>query len=191
MSPHSPSDSDSNARPALYFRYASSPPALDALDVRAVHPAELLGRPAALTVIGESHCVSLPALGFHELCSCAPLSGESAFEARLSVGAEREFGFEGVRVDAATVVSGRPLDDFPDPAGATVAYRFGSRAWTTISVTDAGYETYHTYPEHGLALYTETRLTVRGRGTADARTDADTDPTPAGVEPERPADHPP
>ena len=156
--PHS--DPRSDDRPSLYFEYARSAPALDELDVKAVHPDELLGRPAAFVVIGESHYVGLPSLRFHELCSCAPLSADPAGETPLSADVDRAFRFETDRLDATTTVRGRSLDAFPGPEVATVAHRFGPGAWTTLAVTDAGYETYHTYPEYGLALSTETRLTA-------------------------------
>ncbi|MFC6825090.1 DUF2617 family protein [Halopelagius fulvigenes] len=158
MSPNTLTDAPSE----LYFAYAGARPDFDRLDVKAVHADELLGRPAALTIIGESHYVGLPSLGFHELCSCRPLSAEPTHETPLSVGVEREFRFRGDRIDATTTVTGRPLNAFSDPDEATVAYRFAPDAWTTISVGATGYETYHTYPEHGLALHTETRLTARG-----------------------------
>ncbi|MFC7130164.1 hypothetical protein [Haloferax chudinovii] len=145
----------------LYFGYSADAPDLTTVDVKAVAPATLAGEPAVLTVIGESHYVGLPALGFHELCSCKPLPHERTHRTPLSVGAEREFSFESDRLDARTVVEGRPLDAFPGPEEATVAYRFGPEAWTTIRVADGGYETYHTYPEYDLALYTETTMTPR------------------------------
>lgn len=157
-----PTPTPADDRLKLYFEYTTTTPALDAFDVKAVHPDELLGRPAVFTVIGESHYVGLPALGFHELCSCRPLSAEPTHETPLSTDVDREFRFrfDGGRRGATTVVVGRPLDAFPGADGATVAYRFEPRAWTTIDVTETGYETYHTYPEHDLALHTETRLTA-------------------------------
>lgn len=142
----------------LYFEYTRETPDLAALDVKTVHPDDLLGSPAVFTVIGESHYVGLPERGFHELCSCKPLSASTgrSHETPLSTGVEREFRFERDRLTATTSVAGRPLAAFPGPDEATVAYRFDPEAWTTIRVGDAGYETYHTYPEHDLALYTET-----------------------------------
>ncbi|WP_042665235.1 DUF2617 family protein [Haloferax sp. ATB1] len=145
----------------LYFGYSADVPDLTTVDVKTVAPATLAGEPAVLTVIGESHYVGLPALDFHELCSCKPLPHERTHETPLSVGAEREFSFESDRLDARTVVEGRPLGDFPGPDDATVAYRFDPDAWTTIRVGDGGYETYHTYPECDLALYTETTMTPK------------------------------
>ena len=65
----------------LHFAYATGEPNLEAFDVKRVVPSELLGEPAALTIIGESHYVGVPALDYHEVCSCKPLeSGVSAVE---------------------------------------------------------------------------------------------------------------
>ncbi|QIB77954.1 hypothetical protein G3A49_07300 [Haloferax volcanii] len=145
----------------LYFGYSADVPDLTTVDVKTVAPATLAGEPAVLTVIGESHYVGMPALDFHELCSCKPLPHERTHRTPLSAGAEREFSFESDRLDARTVVEGRPLEAFPDPDDATVAYRFDPEAWTTIRIADGGYETYHTYPEYDLALHTETTMTPK------------------------------
>ncbi|TMT81530.1 hypothetical protein E2L06_16330 [Haloterrigena sp. H1] len=152
--PHSTHDKPT----ALYFGYANTTPDLDAFDVKTVHPDTLLESPAVFTVIGESHYVGLPAFGFHELCSCQPVSPETAYETPLSTDVERTFRFDGDTLRATTTVSGRPMESFPGPEAATVAFRFDPGAWTTIRVDETRYETYHTYPEYGLALHTETSL---------------------------------
>lgn len=162
-------------RPKLHFAYATSEPNLDAFDVKRVVPSDLCGEPAALTVIGESHYVGVPALDFHEVCSCKPVSGDSTAVTPLESGVEREFAFETDRLRVETDAEVRPIEEFPGPDGADAAYRFGPDAWTTIElnsspesartgseastpVSSATYETYHTYPEHGLAVYTFTGL---------------------------------
>ena len=155
-----PSDTSTDVRPKLYFEYGRTRPALDTLEVKTVHPDELCGRPAVFTIIGESHYVGLPRLGFHELCSCKPLSTDPTYETSLSTAVDREFHFGNERLDATTVVRGQPIDAFPDPNEATVAYRFGPRAWTSVTVDGGGYETYHTYPEYELALHTATTITA-------------------------------
>lgn len=147
---------------ALYFAYTPTPPDLDRFDVKRVVPTEILDRPAALTVIGESHYVGVPRLGFHEVCSCKPLPAETMHCAPLEQDLEQAFSFGSEQLSATTVIETRSLDSV-SVEESDVAYRFGPDAWTTISVsstTDA-YETYHTYPEHGIALYTHTRLTIQ------------------------------
>lgn len=159
----------------LHFAYATDAPSLDAFDVKSVTPAELLGEPAALTVIGESHYVGLPALDFHEVCSCKPLSAESAYTVPLELGVEKTLAFETDSLSVETAVEVQRIDQFPGAESATASYRFGPDAWTTVEVGNTGavgesppsgdsplnarYETYHTYPEYELAVYTETRLT--------------------------------
>lgn len=142
---------------ALYFVYTPTAPDLDRFDVKRVAQAELLGQTATLTVIGESHYIGIQALGFHELCSCKSLPTETMHRAPLDETVERSFSFENEQCSATTRVETRPLDA-PDEHTADVAYRFGPDAWTTISVETNGYETYHTYPECDLTLYTQTRL---------------------------------
>lgn len=178
----------------LHFAYAADAPSLDTFDVKAVTPAELLGSPAALTVIGESHYVGLPTRDYHEMCSCRPLSAETAYNVPLERGVEQSLTFENDALAAETDVAVRRIEAFPGPEATTVSYRFGPDAWTTIAVGEpsaddaptavgepsaggrpsaggesppanprkrATYETYHTYPEFEIAVYTETRLTVK------------------------------
>lgn len=160
--------------PKLHFAYATTAPSLEPFDVKTIHPDDVAGRPGAFAVIGESHYVGVPALDFHEVCSCEPLSGERVRAVALEPGAERTFSFESERLDARTRAAVRPLDAFPGSEHADVAHRFGPDAWTTVRVRDDGYETYHTYPEYDLALYTDTRLSPRSTtpavGRADERT---------------------
>jgi hypothetical protein len=151
---------------ALYFAYTPTAPDLDRFDVKRVVPAEILDRPATLTVIGESHYIGVPRLGFHEVCSCKPLPAETMHCAPLERDLEQTFSFESEGISATTVIETRPLDSVPVEES-DVAYRFDPDAWTTISVsteTDA-YETFHTYPEHDIALYTHTRLTIQPDST--------------------------
>lgn len=170
--------------PELHFAYASSAPSLEPFDVKTVHPDELAGSPGAFAVIGESHYVGVPALGFHEVCSCEPLSGERVRTIPLDFGVERTLSFETDRLDVRTRAAVRPLDAFPGDDAADVAYRFAPGAWTTIEIGDAEYETYHTYPELDVALYTETTLTprlaassrARAEDPASERTSDDTEP---------------
>jgi hypothetical protein len=150
---------------ALYFAYTPTAPDLDHFDVKRVVPAEIFGQPTALTVIGESHYVGIPQLGFHEICSCNPLPAETMHYTPLEQDLERAFSFENERLSATTIVETRPIDSLPDEERVDVAYRFGPDAWTTITVDQDTYETYHTYPEHEIALYTRTRLSIELKST--------------------------
>lgn len=57
----------------LRLVHLPAPPDLSAMDVKHTVEHPLLGATATVRVIGSSHCLSLPAHGFHELCSCRPL----------------------------------------------------------------------------------------------------------------------
>ncbi|WP_436926382.1 hypothetical protein [Halosimplex amylolyticum] len=65
-----------------------------------------------------------------------------------------DYAVDGLR--CTTVVERRPLAAFPAEGTFDLAYRFGPDAVTTVDVLADGYETYHTYPEFDLALYTRT-----------------------------------
>jgi hypothetical protein len=81
-----------------------------------------------------------------------------------------------------TLVERRPLAAFPAEESFDLAYWFDDDAVTTIDLRSDGYETYHTYPEFDLALYTRTVFdsvphahdvadltdVTDGRSTADA-----------------------
>jgi hypothetical protein len=152
---------------ALYFAHTPTAPNLDHFDVKRIVPTDILDRPATLTVIGESHYIGVPCLGFHEICSCKPLPTETMHCAPLEQDLDQMFSFENEQLSAKTVVETRSLGSLPVEES-DVAYRFGPDAWTTISVGTGAYETYHTYPEHGLALYTRTRLAIEQEQSAPA-----------------------
>lgn len=156
-----------DSRPELHFGYAATAPSLDRLDVKRIAPGDLLGTPSAFAVIGESHYVAVPDLGFHEVCSCKPIPAETTCTVALTRGVTREFAFDTDTVTVETTVTVDPFDSFPGPENADVTYRFGADAWTTIAVSDAGYETYHTYPEYDTAVYTETQLTPTANTTTN------------------------
>lgn len=73
---------------------------------------------------------------------------------------ERSFSFENEQCSAATTIETRAFDGLSDEQtrNADAAYRFGPDAWTTITVETDAYETYHTYPERDLTVYTRTRI---------------------------------
>lgn len=103
-------------------------------------------------IIGSSHYIH--GGGYHEVMSC--------FEPGMSA---REFDITGPLRET---VNGRlltqpdvhvhsfPLSAFPDDEIHDVAYKFGPDAWTTVDETRTGWETWHTYPELGVAVWTET-----------------------------------
>ncbi|SFR67719.1 DUF2617 family protein [Halogeometricum limi] len=157
----------------LHFAYTTDPPDFERFDVKAVTPGELLGTPCTFAVIGQSHLVSAPGLGYHEVCSCDPLPAATAESTALEPGATQTVTFESDHVRAETTVQVESLDAFPGADDADVAHRFAPDAWTTIAVSPAAYETYHTYPERDASVRTRTRL-ARGDGEA-RRTEDETE----------------
>jgi hypothetical protein len=166
----------------LHFAYTTSPPAFDGFDVKAMTPTTLCGAPATVAVVGQSHVVTAPALDYHEICSCASLA-ETARTISLDPGTAGEVRVARDGVVAETRLRVEPLSAFPGPEGTTISYRFAPEAWTTATVAGdgTGYETYHTYPERDVAVFTETRLTP----TADADTVTTTPQSADLVEVER------
>jgi hypothetical protein len=162
---HSPTDTTDTTD--LHFAYASDPPDVERFDVKTLTPGELLGRPCAFAVIGQSHLVSAPALDYHEVCSCDPLPAAASQTTTLDPGASGRVAFESDAVRAETTVRVEPLSAFPGAEGTDAAFRFGPDAWTTVAVADdgAGYETYHTYPERDASVRTETTLTLTEAGS--------------------------
>jgi hypothetical protein len=140
----------------LYLDHSRTPPEIDALDIKRRVEPTLFGEPAVVAVIGSSHYVGVPAIDYHELCSCRRLDRSRVETLALGRSLNRRVRFEHDRLAVETRVAGRPLSAFPGPEGTTVAHRFGPDAYTTVTVDERAIETYHTYPEFDLALYTET-----------------------------------
>jgi hypothetical protein len=170
-------------RDTLQFVHSTSPPATDVrvFDSLTRH---FLGAEFTFRVVGSSHYISAPAYDFHELSSCEPVPGEDVATIRLDAVSASESpaaddagqtGSESLTADEAdtgestrrltyetgalqceTLVERRPLAAFPSDASFDLAYWFDDDAVTTIDLGSDGYETYHTYPEVDLALYTRT-----------------------------------
>jgi hypothetical protein len=146
---------------ALQFAHGARPVTSD-VRVFDVLTRPLLGAEFTFRVIGSSHYVSAPAYDFYELASCEPVDAETVTTVPLAaVGAEardrdRTLTYERDDLSCSVHVESRPLDAFPAERSFDLAYWFEERAATTIDVGEDGYETYHTYPERDLALYTRT-----------------------------------
>ncbi|WP_302083727.1 DUF2617 family protein [Salinibaculum rarum] len=152
---------DSPSPPTMHFAYTATAPPLEDLSVKQAVPGTLFDAPAVFLVIGNSHCVLAPALQFAELCSCLPPDAEVSASINLDERINRQVTFTTPGVTGTTRIETQPLEAFPGPAEQDIAYRFGVDAYTTISVQSAGYETYHTYPEHDKIVYTHTAVERR------------------------------
>ena len=140
----------------ITFAHASEPPTSD-VTVYASLTREFLGAQATFEVIGSSHRVVVPALEFYELSSCAPVENATGTEISLvTAGDRREITHETDRLRCVTTVDRLPLADFDADESFDLSYRFGPDAVTTVDVGDRQFETYHTYPEHELAVYSQT-----------------------------------
>jgi len=158
------------ARDTLQFVHSTSPPATDVRVFDSL-TRRFLGTEFTFRVVGSSHYVSAPAYDFHELSSCEPVPGEGVATIHLDAGQVSAESSESDGTPAAptrhlthetdalrceTFVERRPLAAFPADASFDLAYWFDDAAVTTIDLRPDGYETYHTYPEFDLALYTRT-----------------------------------
>ena len=158
----------------LYLAYLPETPPLAEYDIKKQRRRPFLGTEFTFTVIGDSHYIGAPELGFHELLSCKPVQQGRVKTVPLEATrrpADRPAGsvdgreihtgrYQFGSVDLTTTIKCEPLSAFPGPETFDIAYRFGPKAYTTINCpsTDS-YETYHTYPEYGLALYTKNEFT--------------------------------
>jgi hypothetical protein len=143
----------------LYVGFTTRAPDLDGVEVYERLAAELFGVQFTFDVIGTSHHVAAPGVDFHEVASCERLPGGTVHEYPLRPGVDETLRFRTDGVACETRVwteAGAELPTDPD-----VGYVFSEAARTAIRVGDAGYETFHTYPEHGLTVRSETGLERR------------------------------
>ncbi|PCR92278.1 DUF2617 family protein [Natrinema ejinorense] len=154
-------------RETLQFVHADRPPATDDVRVFDSLTRRFLGTEFTFRIIGSSHYVSAPEYGFYELSTCESVS--TADRGATTVPLEpdrssRRLTFENDAIQCVTEIEHRPLSAFPRtryrsrPRSFDLAYAFDGppEAVTTIEIDANGYETYHTYPEYDLALYTRT-----------------------------------
>lgn len=171
---------DHTAATQITFAHASEPPTSD-VTVYASLTREFLGAQATFEVIGSSHRVSVPALSFYELSSCATVENATGTQVPLTPdGDRRRLTHETDRLRCVTTVERLPLaafdrvDDPSDHAGDTfdhaddsfdrvddsfdLSYQFGPEAVTAVDIGDRAFETYHTYPEHDLTVYSRSQF---------------------------------
>ncbi|PSP80048.1 hypothetical protein BRC81_02295 [Halobacteriales archaeon QS_1_68_20] len=145
----------------LRFAVGDGQPTIPDLTVYRRRELDLLGAPAKFAVIGSSHYVAAPELGFYETASCKSLGNVDPAVLSLSEDLARTFGWDAGDVTGRTVIETEPLSAFPRDRAYDLRYDFERRATTAIAVGDGAFETYHTYPELDLTLYTETTLRRR------------------------------
>ena len=156
---------------SLYLAYTPEQPPLSAFDIKRRVDRLFFGTEFTFAVIGDSHYIGAPELGFHELLSCKPIREGRVTTVELTDEcrpAERPSERETVHtgryrfgsVGVTTTITREPLSAFPGPDPFDIAYRFDPEAYTTINCrSTTTYETYHTYPEYDVALYSEHEFT--------------------------------
>ncbi|WP_222915181.1 DUF2617 family protein [Natrinema sp. SYSU A 869] len=155
------------SRETLQFVHTDRPPATDGVRVFNSLTRPFLGTKFTFRIIGSSHYISAPEYGFHELATCDPAPSASRNGTAIPLESDRpsrRLTFEADALQCVTRVEHRPLSAFPRdrylsrPGSFDLAYAFDGDpdAVTTIEIDADGYETYHTYPEFDLALYTRT-----------------------------------
>jgi len=179
----------------LYLAYTAEQPPLAEYDIKRWTRRRFFGSEFIFVVIGDSHYIGAPELGFHELFSCKPIRQGRVTTVKLAAesrppdnrqstdalihgdgqeihSSRHRFGSVGV----ATTIRREPISAFPGPEPFDITYQFEPGAYTTIDCrSPTTYETYHTYPEYDLALYSEHEFTdlpsVLAGGTPEYETD--------------------
>lgn len=174
------------SRESLQLTYATRPPTLDDIRVFDSLTRRFLGTEFTFRVIGSSHYISAPAYEFYELAACDPAPPVDRGGTTIPLEPDRSpsrLVFENDALRCVTRVEHRPLSAFRSdrsgPQSVDLAHTFdgASEAVTTIEIDEDGYETYHTYPEFDLALYTRTVFTrVRRSSTLASATRATDSP---------------
>lgn len=179
----------------LYYGFGEGPPTVPSVAVYAATTADLLGAPWQFEVIGSSHRVYAPDLGFHEVASCRPPASDRTDALDLAAAARdrdadgksrsesttvaRSYDYERGDLAWRTDLFATDLAAYPWGRSFDLEYAFDDRARTAIGLRDStpavaddrartdghgsrvGYETYHTYPEYGLTVVTETTVERR------------------------------
>ncbi|WP_211250861.1 hypothetical protein [Haladaptatus cibarius] len=159
----------------LYLSYTDEKPSLEEYEIKHQEVGEFFGHEFTFTIIGDSHYIGCEALQFHEFLTCNPIQSDTTQPepgenlrrsphgmvnvVPITKGYTETLSHAIDDLDITVEFASEPLSSFSDPAEYDIAYQFGPEAYTSIDVlSEVCYETYHTYPEHGLALRSETRL---------------------------------
>ncbi|MCU4799278.1 DUF2617 family protein [Halobacteria archaeon HArc-gm2] len=129
----------------------------DALQVYARGTVPIAGHEFRFRIIGSSHYVRAPSLGFEEIASCEEATVADARTVALDEFGSTAFDYESDAVSCRTEIDVRPIDAFPD-ASYDLEHAFEPGAVTAIDVGDRSFETWHTYTEHDCAVYTVTEF---------------------------------
>lgn len=145
-------------RNTIQFLHDDTPPTTD-VTVYDSLTRQFLGAEFTFRVVGSSHYVTAPAYDFYELSSCERVRAATRVELDPSLGRQTlTYEADGLRCE--TVLDRQPLatffDDDPTDSSFDLSHEFEPDAVTTIDVGDDWFETYHTYPEFDLTLFSRT-----------------------------------
>lgn len=152
-------DDDTGILEPLRFALATEPPALDDVQVFERESFDIGDVTFKFRIIGASHYISAPTIDYHEITSCRPVDVRARVKETFPLEEteqEETFTYEADGVTAQITADVSPLSAFPVEKSHDLAYRFDPMAYTTIDLVENGYETYHTYPEIDIAVYTRT-----------------------------------
>lgn len=150
----------------LYFGFSRKPPRFDEMRVFESETLQFCGVDFTFNIIGYSHYIEAPGIDYYELCSCRHPAEDGDPEAQftfpLDTGTSLNLGAALGEVDVETKVETGPLAMFPEDDDFDLVHEFSDDAYTTIKLLpdENAYETYHTYPEIDLTVYTRNTLTV-------------------------------
>lgn len=135
------------------------PPQVENMNIYANQICEWSGHKWELYIIGSSHYIHRP--NFHEVFSCKPVEpadGSSVPVFAPEVGGRKEvIDHNFHHMDVSVYIDVLEEDEAIIPEG-TLRYEFEPHGITAIRLRDdeQAYETWHSYPEYGQVVYTET-----------------------------------
>lgn len=145
----------------LYLAYPTSQPDLSKFNIKTQEKHKFLDTSFTFTVIGSSHCITADSIGFYEILSCEPIDVDVLRTIPLDTLTQEQTQYKINDTKLTVSIEGKPLSSFPDPTTQDISYQFAENAFTTINlINDHTYETYHTYPEYNLALYSKNTFQI-------------------------------
>jgi hypothetical protein len=144
----------------LYLVFTNTKPFIETYDVKSTVKTDFLNEKFVFNVIGSSHFIFSDERPFYELVSCEqPQSHEIKQIITLSENTHKEGRYTIEDITAEITIETHPLAEAPTPRTQQIAYKFDENAYTMIDIiSPTTYETYHTYPELDLAVFSQTTV---------------------------------
>ncbi|MDY7080861.1 MAG: hypothetical protein SXQ77_00270 [Halobacteria archaeon] len=149
----------------LYLGFGIRPPEIPEMEVYETLETEFAGSEFVFNIIGSSHYVHSADCGFYEVTSCKQVDGEGievhTLDIANRVDADAEFEYDNgseFRTEVSTYGLEKYRDVVESGGDFDLRHVFDEKAETAIDIGDTSYETYHTYPEYDLTVYTKTSV---------------------------------